>query len=195
MSVGRPNPSAAFDELYDRVQHLPQSNGLDRTEAFARLNEMGVDAFLEFVAKGHLLHDIAIAQEVPVVYLREWVDQFVDAAALDKARELAAEAFVVKSLLPLMVTYDSPGEASVAKALSERMAWVAERLDPGRWGTTRAPAVPNSPVNLVFNIGDAKVEAQAGPQQASVPDKTKTLELLATEVVTEDEVRNDTELA
>jgi len=153
------NPSAKFRELFEKIEHLPDAHGVDRLEAFKKLNELGVERFLEMVAKGRLLPEIAISLEVPVTYLDEWVRHNVDAAALSSARKLSAEAHVLKSLLPLLVTYDSPGHATVAKALSERMAWIAQRLDPDRWGDVKPSKVPNMPVNLVFNLGgEQKVE-------------------------------------
>lgn len=184
------NPSAKFNELFRKVQHLPEATTLDRGDAYRRLDELGVFAFLELLAKGRLLTEIAIDLQVPVMYLEEWAKQNIDPAKYDEARRLGAEAFVVKSILPLTVTYDSPGQATIAKALSERMAWVAQRLDPDRWGDTKPSKVPSSPVNLVFKIGE---QAQVKVEEPKLEDRQKsikdTLNLLKTEdyVVVEDD--------
>jgi len=185
------NPSAAFDELFGDMRQLPLPTGVDRVQAYERLNRFGVARVLEMISKGRLGPEIAADVGVPMVHFQSWVEETIDPADLDKARRAAAEAFVVKSILPLTVTYDQPGHATIAKALSERMAWVAQRLDPNRWGDVKPAHKDGAPVKFVFNFGDKNVSVEAKPVEAEVArpieENLKVLALPESEYVVVDD--------
>jgi len=156
---------------------------MSQEEAFRRLDELGVDGFLEMVAKGRLPIEIAVQYQVPALYLKRWVDTYIEPAVLEQAFKEAAQAFVLKSVLPLTVTYDSPGHAAVARALSERMAWIASKLDPDRWGDKANKGASRVPVQLVFkgvgNIESLNIVANGEePEKVSSDKPEKVLELI-----------------
>lgn len=173
------NPAALFDELFEKRSHLPTKPHSDRVQAFMKMDSAGKQVVLELIASGRLPNEIAIELGVPITYFWEWVEQNIAPEELATVRRQAAESFVLKSILPLTVSFDSPGHASMARALSDQMRWIAERLDPARWGNNKASGPVAPAVTLVFEgVGDTPITIDAKPEQ--VESKDDTIEALKT---------------
>jgi hypothetical protein len=173
------NPAALFAQLFERRDHLPVHNHASRVASFAKLDEVGESVILELIASGRLPNEIAIEYEVPVLHLREWMNKNIDPADLNDARQAAAESFVLKSVLPLTVTFESPGEAAMAKELALRMWEIAGRMDPDRWGNNKAVGAGAPAVTLVFE----GVSSDGAPKAIDVTPAAKaptTIEALKT---------------
>lgn len=143
------NPSAKFDALFKQRGALPCSV-TDEITAIGKIEKLGKRAILERIASGQLLNEIAIDLGVPIMVFRKWIRDNVSEEDLLVAREACAESLMLKSTLVLTVTYDSPGHASIARAFSERLAQMAERLDPERWAQRKPKDETASPVTIVF---------------------------------------------
>ncbi len=159
------NPSTLFQELFRQRSHLPDKTGVSREETWKRLDALGEDAILERLASGRVLNEIAIELELPILYLREWVNLKVDRQRLNEAMRAAAESFALKGQLALLPTYRNQAQAAMAKELAASMRWMAERLAPQDWGPPRAPVQQATPVTIVFEKPDGsqvkEISAQA----------------------------------
>ena len=148
-SVTIRNPATQFDVLFDGRGSLPVSR-TDETRAMEKIDKFGKGAVLELISSGQLMNEIAIALGVPISTFRKWMDQNVTAEELAAARRACAESFMLKSLLVLTVSNDAPGHASIIRAYADRLAAVAERLDPDNWAQRKPGGDNSAPVTIVF---------------------------------------------
>ena len=154
---------AKFGHLFDEKHDFGITESVTRAGAFVRLDEMGVDSVLEFIASGRLLAELAVSTNLPFLYVQEWADQNLDPKRVAVAQRMAAEVSVLKSQLSVSVTPDNPAEAQTQKAMSEQLRWMAERTNPDRWGPPRkADALP-PPVNIVLNVPQKIASAPVPP--------------------------------
>lgn len=171
-SVGLVSPAAQWELLFASKHDFSDVAARPREEWFELLDNIGEDVVLETVASGRLPAEIALSNRIPLMVFREWFEERVNTDRLKVAARSHAEVAVLKSTLSLSAAPDSPADAAVQKELSARYAWIAERMDPERWGPPQKKDAAPPSVNIVFNMGksakavapgeDAKV-INAGP--------------------------------
>lgn len=118
-----------------------------------KLDATGTGPFLNMLAAGFLPAEIATANSLPLVFFQEWFERNVDKTALRHAMRSCAQMAVARSQAVLQGIPANQGHALTKRALAERLAWIAERADSERWGTSKAPAAPQIPVNITLNLG------------------------------------------
>lgn len=152
------------------------------TEATALLDDLGVDYVCNVMANGNLPSQAARRFGVSPLDLTEWLWERLDKTQIDNLLRAMAEAFQEKSLLALASRIQCREEAALVKALSDRLASIAEGLDPDRWRSKPSTGGASAPVvNISIEgiaIGDnthgATVEGTAEPADnhasARLPD-------------------------
>lgn len=152
--VGLISQAAQWDLLFASKNDFDTATSqVTRDEWLARLDEIGEETVLETVAAGRLPVEIAISNRIPMMLFREWMEKRVDPERLKAAARSHAEVSVLKSQLSLAAAPETPAEAAVQKELSHRYAWVAERMDPERWGPPQKKEAPLPTVSIVMQLG------------------------------------------
>lgn len=157
-----------LNDLVEPPDFIPPVD--DRDYWMGRLDATGARQFLTMVASGFLPAEIALVNGIPLLYFEEWFEVACDKNELRRALKSCAQLSVSRSKAVLKGTPLNQGEAILRKSLSERLAWQAERVDPERWGTSKAPTAPPPPISITMNM-------------AYKPDE-KTIELTPQKVLT-----------
>lgn len=116
-----------------------QSHNVSKEEAYALLDEIGVDNIIEVISNGTLPTHLANDLGIPQMEFRAWSSKNISADLAKAATDSCAEALQLKSMLAAMTTTSSNAEASIIKLLSTRLAEVAAQLSPDQWN--QAPKV------------------------------------------------------
>lgn len=156
---------------------------------FGILDSYGQDSLLEFIAEGNLPVEWAAANEIPPLFLREWILERVDPKRLQIALESFAEFCAVRSTLVLEILPESPHEAAVQKSMSEAWRWKAERTNPKQWMPPKGTGVALPAVNIQLNLGGVKPPAALG--RAAMPTIELSADPAPAEVLPDDEYGED----
>lgn len=122
---------------------LPAVNG---GQAMDLLDDLGVDYVSNVLANGNLPSQAARRFGVSPLALTEWLTNRLDRQQMDNLLRAMAEAFQEKSVLALASRVQCREEAALVKALSDRLASIAEGLDPDRWRSKPSTAGASAPV-------------------------------------------------
>lgn len=170
-----PNPGASFEILFSKdARHIKPVKGAERQRVFEILDGIGPDAILEHIASGFMLVELAVANNLPLMAMQDWLREKVDPERLVQAEKSCAEVFMVKAMLPLTVKPSSQAEAAVNTRLSEVMMRMAEKIDPSRWGTKSAKSVSGDGNSLVINLHtSSEGKNEQADEDAAKPSKKR----------------------
>lgn len=119
---------------------------------FAYLNDIGIEAILEFIIKGHLLVEVAEATNVPYRRLQEWVANEGHFEAVDDAETQSAEG-VMAAARKAVREAPTSFELQRAKLMLNHAEWMASKKNKAIYGEQKQDKGGNGGVNYIFNIG------------------------------------------
>lgn len=171
-----PNPGASFEILFSKdARHIKPVKGAERARVYEILDGIGPDTILEHMASGFMLVELAVANNLPLMAMHDWLREKVDPERLIQAEKSCAEVFMVKAMLPLTVKPSSQAEAAVNTKLSEVMMRMAEKIDPARWGNKSSKSVSGDGNSIVINLRTSNEGANEQGNTNVEPDKRQAV--------------------
>lgn len=118
---------------------------------FAYLNDIGVEAIVEYIIKGHLLIEVAEATNVPFRRLQEWVAHEGHFETVDKAETESAEGIMAQARKALK---EAPTnfELQRAKVLLAHAEWMATKKNKPTYGELKQDKGGGGGVTYEFHI-------------------------------------------
>lgn len=119
---------------------------------YAYLNDIGIEAILEYIIKGHLLIEVAEETNVPFRTLQKWVAEEGHFAVVEEAETQSAEGVMFQARKAIR---DAPTEFELrrAKAQLAHAEWMATKKNKATYGETKQDKGGGNGVQYVFNIG------------------------------------------
>ncbi len=166
------NPAAQWEQMFNMQERLPAVPAKGRDFWYQFLDDLGVDEVLEFIARGNLPNELALANDIPLVFFREWCEKRISRPAWKLAMKSYGEVCVLKAQLALLPTPENAAEAAVQKELAAQYRWTAERADPEQWAPPKGDTKAIPSVTFMFESPKQDVALQAKdvtPQAKALP--------------------------
>lgn len=112
----------------------------------------GASAILEMIGRGRLPVEIALANEINLLFFDDWLRTKVDTSDLTNAMRIGAEALQLKAQTCLSMA-DAGADGVKLRAQAAHYQTMAERLDPAKWAVQRAADAQTLGVTLNLNFG------------------------------------------
>ena len=135
----------------DHAMYFPNHYVMRMIQKTEYLDEVTPEFICELLGRGHTLTAVANFIHMPMPVVADWLaSDPVRVLMLDRAKEIAAQAFVDEATRVLTENIDRPKNAATSRNAADHYKWLAERMAPTQFGTKVAAQVPVAPV--VFNI-------------------------------------------
>lgn len=123
------------------------------------LTNIGIEAIVEYISKGHLLIDVAEAVNVPLMVLRRWVEEEGYLNTIEEAETLSAEGYLAEGMRRLR-NATCEFELRRAKEMIRHAQYMASKKNKPTYGE-QANRGPTAPVTYVFNVAGRTVSPNA----------------------------------
>lgn len=148
-------PTGYDDDLVARCfPHVFRKIG----DPYGYLDSIGIDAVLEYIVKGHLLIDVAEATNVPLLTLRNWVEDRQFFEKVDEAETHSAEGYLAKAHRAISHA-NTEFQLRKAKEMAKVGEFMASKKNKRIYGESTKNGEAPPPVQYVFNIGSGKEAA------------------------------------
>jgi len=153
---------------------------------FAFLNEVGVEAMLDEIRKGHNLVEIAEALNVSIGVLLRWVDVEGHVQAMDEAFQFSAEGHLAYASKAIREA-ENDFQLKKAKELASHGRFMASKMNRGKYGNEAVKQNTGNMVQFVLHMGSASIPAttidvidgEVTPQHAEIHNDGHTFKMLA----------------
>lgn len=127
---------------------------------YAYLNDIGIEAILEYIIKGHLLIEVAEETNVPFRILQKWVAEEGHFDSVDDAETQSAEGVMAQARKAVR---DAPTEFELrrAKVLLAHAEWMATKKNKATYGETKNDKNAGGGVHYTFNINGSTTDLGA----------------------------------
>lgn len=143
---------AYFDD--DLVQRCFPHKFRNVGNPYAYLNDVGVHAMVEYIAKGHLLIDVAEATNVPLMVLRKWVQEEGHFEAIEEAETLSAEGYLAEGMKRIRCA-QTEFELRRAEKMVKHAQYMASKKNKPVYGE-QVTKGPTGAVTYIFNVPGGK---------------------------------------
>ena len=147
--VYEPDLLAQYDTLLRGRREFPAVLPRNREYYYQLFERFGREMVYEIVSTGTLPMALALDRNWPVSYFLDWWEEVLPPSETKKAMKRCATAQALKASLVLTPAMKKD-QYQQAKALSERMTWLAERIAPEDWGPRQKPEAVAPVFNVVF---------------------------------------------
>lgn len=151
MAAKNENRPAYFDD--DLAQRCFPHRFRRVGSPYAFLSDVGIDAIVEYISKGHLLIDVAEVVNVPLMTLREWVQNEGHLEAVDEAETLSAEGYLAEGMRKLRYA-KCDFELKRAKEMIRNAQYMAGKKNKPIYGE-QVNKEATAPVTYIFNVPGA----------------------------------------
>lgn len=143
-------------------------------DPYGYLDEIGLEAILEFIYKGNLLIDVAEATNVPLMRLRRWVEDRGFFQQVEDAETQSADGYLARARRAVE-TAPTEFELRRAKEMMKHAEFMAQNKNKHMYGGGVAKQ-KNAPVHYEFVIGaNAAPETAAAVASAVIDGESKRM--------------------
>jgi hypothetical protein len=135
----------------DLLKYYPATFPTRMANSAAYFDNIGIDLIAELYARGHTLTAIAALLQISMPKLSTWVNADPEREArMKEAGQLAAQAFVDEATRVLSGVVEGEISPKGARDMADHLKWMAERMNPEKFGSKVAAQLPTA--GVVFNI-------------------------------------------
>jgi hypothetical protein len=135
----------------DLMKYYPATFPTRMKDSDGYFNNVGIELIAELYGRGHTLTAIAGMLQISMPKMTAWVNtDDARVARMKSAAETAAQAYIDEATRLLVDVVDGTTTHRGARDMADHMKWLAERMNPEKFGTKVAAQLPQA--GVVFNI-------------------------------------------